>query len=655
MNKVKRAILIFLVVTLACSLLSACNAENDGYFEPVESGYFLRALTENDGFVGANLYGLYFGAANIDVEVSVYSSADFNLNFDVRSKYLSDAQLSNRNRLVRLFNEINKFINKIDSLADTQTETSDVYRYNHAVCGTKLEIDEHTYNIMLVAKEMYSATNGAFNPAVYRSVDLWGFSSRLYSEPKYGEAYDRTWNRSDDGDLYYPLPSEEYVQAFSEPDFTDFSDKAVILSVEDGKYYVTKNVSPAHVGGETYEQWIDLGGVAKGYVADCIEKLLRETGIDSFSVNVGSSSMTLGKNYDGQSAVLGIESPFSMQLMLFVDVSDVAMSTSGQYIRKYNVDGTEYAHIIDGSTGSPAQTGIKSVSVIAPSGSLWAGKGDCLTTALTVMGRDGIVDFMNGYLKENGIKVFAVYQEGDGKQILSNVEFDDLAYTSGEISEFSWNVGSADGVFAYDGDAPLLSYTVVPPKANKRDFTWLLITLSVLAVLGIAAVIVYHFLRGKKKVASNIVNAKKDKPFKIPDVGVYVAVVLFVLVLFGVFFLGDGENSDVIKEVRVIDYETQQVLFVCNVNNRSWNCYDGVNGWNVTVEAADDLTVTFVKQIDGEERFNKMTVSVSDGVSVKMTDSLCGLHQECVRYFPALTRPDGAIVCRPNKLKIITE
>lgn len=657
MKNIKRIILIVLTLILACSLFAACRNErlaDPADFVQKKDGYVLLTVREdgdlNGKILGAAFSGVYFGHSNIAVSAVIYSSSSFNLNFDVRSDSITVSQLETRNKTVSAFNDIHEFISTVDLLADTQTKTSDVYRYNHARCGTKLEINEHTYNMLLIAKEMYNATNQAYNPAVYRLVDLWGFSSRIYTNMQYGQSYDRQWDLLKDN---YPLPDEKYVQAFSQSDFTDFSDNSVVLSQEDGKYFVTKNVRPAVVDGEEFEQWIDLGGIAKGYVADYIDGKLREIGADCFNVDVGSSSMTFGKNYNGMSAAIGIASPFTMQTLLGVDVADAAMSTSGQYLRKYTIDGTEYSHIVDGESGKPAQTGIKLVSVTAPSDSAWAGKGDCLTTALTVMGKDKLIEFMNGYLKDNGIKVYAVYQEGDKKQILSNVDYESIAYVSGEIAEYSWNVDNVDGAFVYNSNAELIEYTPSAPIINERDYTWLLIVLGVIVLLGIAAVIVYYFVKGKRSSVTNIVNAKRDKPFKIYDIGVYVAVLLVIALLFGVFFGGE-QASDGISVIRVIDLETQQVLFVCNVNRKSWNAYDGTNGWTVKVEAAENLTVTFTKQFNGEERFNKMIIDVSNGASVKMEDSLCGVHQECVRNFNAVTVPNSAIVCSPNHLKIIT-
>ena len=114
----------------------------------------------------------------------------------------------------------------------------------------------------------------------------------------------------------------------------------------------------------------------------------------------------------------------------------------------------EYAHIIDGKYGAPAQTGVKSVTVVAPEGNFWAGKSDCLTTALTVMGKDGIIGFMNGYLKDNGITVVVAYETVDGKkQILTNLAQTDVIDKGPYYDEFAWSVSLKDGVYSYDFNA----------------------------------------------------------------------------------------------------------------------------------------------------------------------------------------------------------
>ncbi|MDE7455013.1 MAG: FAD:protein FMN transferase [Clostridia bacterium] len=665
MKTVKRTLLSITVALLLFALFVSfvpvsAMAEvslEDTIYRPSHKGYTLQTKIVN-GVMGVEYSGYYFGG-DIIVDVEIFSSPSFTIDFYINSDQTeyTDSQWAQRNKIIVIAEEMHRFIKRADEVANTQYDgtaddgiISDVYRYNNAKYGTKLQIDKMTYDMLLVAKEMYFETKGAFNPAVYRLVDLWGFSSRIFSKGNFSEDYDRPVTSEEFWSNGYPLPDDKYVQAFKDPNFIDFSNDAVTLSQEGDEYYITKNVQPATVDGKDYEQWIDLGGIAKGYVADGLKAILSEQNIDRYSVDAGSSSIVFGQNYDGGQNLMTIPDPLDpksilgLGQMVAVNFGEASVSTSGQYIRKYTTKGIEYSHIVDGFTGAPAQTGVKLVTIIVPGDSDWAGKGDCLTTALTVMGRDKIVDFMNGYLKNNGIQIFVVYQTIEGeRQILSNMDKSALRKLSDNYDDYAWAITvDENGNFAYDDSA-----------RPKMDLTWLVITLGVLVGVVVVAVIVYSFVKGKRNARQNIVEAKKEKPFKIGDIGVYVAVVLLIVVLFAVFFGGDKQEK--IAVIKVVDMETQQTLFVYNVSRGEY-VPNAQNGWSIEVEKEnDDLIVTLTKTIDGEERCNVVKISRNKVTTVKMEYAVCGFHRDCVNNFPEVTSPDGTIVCSPNLLKVVTE
>ena len=658
-------------VALSCLFSNGNFAYADSSFQIEAGARKINLHTVNDPNgkpVGVRMSGYYFGGSGITVIADVYSSPDFTIDFNIGAdaSALTDSQIATRNKLTKLFSDISQMIDRVDSYANTtyegriiggtQQSVSDVYRYNAASYGDDpIEIAEETYDMLVLAREMYEVTGGAFNPAVYRLVDLWGFSSRIWSQSRFGEqSYDRVVHKGDTG---YSLPEAKYIEAFSAPEFTDFSQQSVTLSKANGKFYVTKNVAPAVVDGDKFEQWLDLGGIAKGYAVDKARAMIAELGIDRFYVNAGSSSIATGYEYSGGNTTLGMMDAFDpyaeiyQTALLHVDIGKSSVSTSGQNIRKYTVDGVEYAHIMDGITGEPAQTGVRSVMVVVPedAGDYWAAKGDCLTTALTVMGRDKIVDFVNGYLQNNDIKIIVQYETLDGrKQLLSNYSESKVRAASDSFKEFGWALKQDEqGNFYYDANAkfdnPVDTYKVV------------LIVLGCVLGAGAIALVVYHFVRGKNRTSANVQNAKKDKPFKVLDVMVYIGVVLLVLVLFYVFIF-DTDNAQ-LQIVNVIDDDTGETLFVYNVTRGEYSVNNNNrNGWEITVEQKDNgVSVTFTREINGERHFNTMEILRGRTPSVKMTDAICGFHKDCVRNFPAITRSGGAIVCSPNRLKVVTE
>lgn len=670
----KKIVCILLAIFILLGFVTVCCHVGDrqfAYAEDNNSVYNLQVRDRTFRLVtliydgkplGVRLYDYtLFGTSEIPVTIDVYSSPNFTIDFEIGNNNLIGAQKENRDNILDLFEKIIELFVKVDSLASTAYDgsqsvnglTSEVYAYNSAKKGDKLEISFETYQMLTLAREMYNVTLGAFNPAVYRLVDLWGFSSRIYSHGNFNLPYDRKVTANEFFTTGYPLPDSKYIDAFSNSDFTDFSDNAVTLSEENGKYYVAKNVAPAVVDGVEYQQWIDLGGIAKGYAVDKARELIADLGIDRFYVNAGTSSMATGYEYDGGSTELGISdafgNPYESVFTLNVDKSSI--STSGQNIRKYVTDGVEYAHILDGVTGAPAQTGVKSVTVIVPetAGEFWATKGDCLTTALTVMGRDGIVEMVNGYLKDMDVKIIVQYQTLDGKQqLLANFDEKEIAAKGGSFEQFAWALKqNEDGSYYYDADAKFVRPVNVYNVA--------LIVLGSLFGVGAVALVVYHFVKGKNRTVSNVQSARKDKPFKLPDILVYGLVALLVFVLFYAF-LFSGDNAQV-QIVTIVDDEVGETLFVYNVTRGEYLINnENANGWTVELtETADGVEVTFTRQINGEERFNVVSIVRGQMPSVKMTDSICGFHQDCVRNFPPLTRSGGAIVCSPNRLKIVTE
>lgn len=649
----KKRLAVLSVLIIVLSLL--CVVGNLAYAEEVRPARYDTVIMghqvafipflEGDKVVGVQMVGDFFGASGISVRLDIYNCDAFS----VGSSLADDDLQQLARQIVELFDQVDKCANV--GYNGATGVTSDIFRYNEAGYGSELEISPHTYQMLTYAREMYDMTDGAFNPAVYRLVDLWGFSSRVYSANPYGlpaQPYDR---RMDANGHYDSLPDEKYIEAFSRPSFVDFSQNAVELSQRDGKYYVTKNVQPVTVDGVQFEQWLDLGGIAKGYATDLVKDLLVSKGIDRYYINAGTSSISLGKEYDGGKQNLGIidaldeTSYLYADTLLSVDVEDRSVSTSGQYNRRYTVDGVEYAHIIDGSRGAPAQTGVVSVTVIAPRDGFWATKGDCLTTALTVMGAEGAVEFINKMGDE--LQIVVQYRSADGKkQILSNIPKQDV--TAGEnFDSYAWALlQHDDGTFYYKADAPA--------DRDVADYTWLLAVLgSVLGVV-LVGIVVYRFVHSKKTTLQNVTNARKDKPFKLGDVGVYLAVVLLVAVLFVAFL---GKPNQAMQKVIVVDEQMQETLFVYDVPSGRYQQNDNsVNGWQIDVQRADSgLTVTFSRTIDGEEHYNVMYISFGRNASVVMKDAKCGFHQDCVRTFGALDRSGGAIVCSPNRLTILTE
>ena len=128
---------------------------------------------------------------------------------------------------------------------------------------------------------------------------------------------------------------------------------------------------------------INLGGIAKGYVVERAVNLLRSRGLRHAIVTAGGDSRLLGDRR-GQPFMVGIRDPRNEgEVVLTMPLEDEAISTSGDYERYFEEDGTRYHHIIAPTTGEPAG-GVRSATIIGPDAVLT----DALSTSVFVLGVD---------------------------------------------------------------------------------------------------------------------------------------------------------------------------------------------------------------------------------------------------------------------------
>jgi thiamine biosynthesis lipoprotein len=136
---------------------------------------------------------------------------------------------------------------------------------------------------------------------------------------------------------------------------------------------------------------IGFGGIGKGYAADRAKLILQNEGVNSGIVNAAGDLVTWGVQPDSKPWTIAIadpdraDTPFST-----LNISNMAIATSGNYAKYAIINGKKYSHTIDPKTGLPV-SGIKSVSIICPSAEF----ADAMATPVTVMGVRVGLDMIN--------------------------------------------------------------------------------------------------------------------------------------------------------------------------------------------------------------------------------------------------------------------
>lgn len=297
--------------------------------------------------------------------------------------------------------EIQNTLISLENTFSATKEGSFLSKINGAENGQVINANATEREIFALATEFYTFSQGKFNPAVYPLLKLWGFA------PKYPI-------------LNFTLPSDSKV--LSTLPYTDYSK---ISLTEDGVIKQETNMQ------------LDFGGFLKGYATDLVGKALLSYGITQGYVSMGGSSLYL----------LGVESltinhpEKSGESILSVvgsSLNNYSVSTSGTYERFYTIDGVNYSHIIDASTGRPSQKNILSATVICKDGAF----ADAMTTALCLCDysplnptQNQLVCFINKIEERHSdAQIFVVYNDGEHKNIITNANSQafsllDLEYT----------------------------------------------------------------------------------------------------------------------------------------------------------------------------------------------------------------------------------
>lgn len=241
---------------------------------------------------------------------------------------------------------------KYDTMFSMYTEGSDIYNINHAE-GAPVTVSSDT--AALIKKGIYygNLSDGAFDITIGAVSQLWDFTSGSGTVP----------------------------------------DAATITSALSHVNYKNISISGTTVQLSDPNASIDVGAIAKGYIADRIKDYLKKNGVKHAVINLGGNILLIGSKTDGSKYNIGIQKPFSEtgEPITSVKVSDKSVVTTGIYQRYFEIDGKIYHHILNPRTGYPCENTLYSDTIITNS-SLTA---DALSTVCYLMGYDAANDLID--------------------------------------------------------------------------------------------------------------------------------------------------------------------------------------------------------------------------------------------------------------------
>jgi len=249
----------------------------------------------------------------------------------------------NQNKMDKYIDGCFEMAEHYESILSRTVEGSDIDKINKSH-GQPVTVDEDTAYLLSQALYYAELSNGAIDPTIGSVSSLWDFHSENPSVPS----------------------SDLIAEGLKHVDYTKVHVEGNTVTLDDP------------------DAIIDLGFIAKGFIADKMKEYLLSNNITSGIINLGGNVLTIGTKPDGSNYTIGIQDPFHTSDAPYTtfSVSDTSVVSSGSYERCFTIDDVTYFHILDTNTGYPVDTDLVSVSILSKS-SL---EGDAYSTMLFILG-----------------------------------------------------------------------------------------------------------------------------------------------------------------------------------------------------------------------------------------------------------------------------
>jgi thiamine biosynthesis lipoprotein len=245
-------------------------------------------------------------------------------------------------------------IQRIEKLLTTFNDESETALINKNAGIEPVKVSQETFDIIERSVRISMITQGAFD-ITYGSVDkrLWNFDTNMKSLPDKETA-------------------KKMVRLINYKNIILDKEKTTVFLKEEGMR-------------------IGFGGIGKGYAAEKAKHVMKEMGAESGIVNASGDMTTWGYQPNGEPWTIGISNPNAKgQIFSYMNITNMAVATSGNYEKYITVNGKKYSHTIDPRTGLPVR-GIKSVTIISANAEI----ADAMATPVMIMGINAGLDLIN--------------------------------------------------------------------------------------------------------------------------------------------------------------------------------------------------------------------------------------------------------------------
>ncbi|WP_165779207.1 FAD:protein FMN transferase [Brumimicrobium salinarum] len=279
--------------------------------------------------------------------------------------------------------EIDALFERFNAELSTYIDSSLISKFNANNTAIDLSGTEYFKNCFEISQEIYNKTSGAFDPTVHPLVELWGFFKRNEHTPSQSEI-DSVLN------FVGLKPNQLYTY------------KENVLEKQDSRFKLVFNA------------------IAKGQSVDVIADLLNKKGQTNYFIEVGGEIRVKGLNDQKAKWIIGIDVPKESNsgqegvqnraLENYIEITDVAVATSGNYRDFYELEGKKYSHTISPVSGKPVKHSLLSATVIAPTTAM----ADAYATAFMVMGVDASLEFVKNN-PDLGVDIYLLFDAGNGR------------------------------------------------------------------------------------------------------------------------------------------------------------------------------------------------------------------------------------------------